>query len=158
MKGATWWAAGLLFLTTARAGILPGFSLPDINGSQFRTSEHIGKEVMVISFWATWCVPCKQLLTRLDKIKKEHPEVRIIAISTDDSSTMVGVKPYIAGKKFDFTVLFDSDGKVIKMFDPTKSVPYTLVVDKTGSIVYSRTGYLPGDEKEIQKLIEGLKR
>ncbi|MBZ5497490.1 MAG: TlpA family protein disulfide reductase [Acidobacteriia bacterium] len=158
MKWTAGLAAGLLLLTTARAGILPGFSLQDLNGSQFNTRDHVGKEVMVISFWATWCVPCKQLLTKLDKIKKEHPAIRIIAISTDDSSTMVGVRPYIAGKKFDFTVLLDIDGKVIQMFDPEKKVPFTLVVDKAGSIVYSRTGYLPGDEKEIQKIIEGLNR
>jgi cytochrome c biogenesis protein CcmG, thiol:disulfide interchange protein DsbE len=158
MKLAKCLTVGLLFLTTAWAGSLPDFSLPDINGQQFRTRDHVGKEAMVISFWATWCSPCKQLLTRLDKIKKEHPSIRVIAISIDDSSSMVGVRPYIAGKKFDFTVLLDADGKVIKMFDPEKKVPYTLVVDKVGSIVYSRAGYLPGDEKEIQKIIEGLAR
>ncbi len=158
MKWARWLAAGLLLMTAARAGTLPDFSLPDMNGTQFRTREHVGKEIMVISFWATWCAPCKQLLTRLDRIKKEHPAVRIIAISTDDTSTVVGVRPYIAGKKFDFTVLLDSDGKVIQMFDPEKKVPFTLVVDKAGNIVYSRPGYLPGDEKEIQKIIEGLSR
>jgi thiol-disulfide isomerase/thioredoxin len=158
MKWAKWLAAGLILLTTAWAGSRPDFSLTDMNGLQFHTRDHVGKEVMVISFWATWCAPCKQLLTRLDKIKKEFPAIRVIAISTDDSSTMVGVRPYIAGKKFDFTVLLDTDGKVIKMFDPERKVPFTLVVDKAGSIIYSRTGYLPGDEKEIQKIIEGLNR
>ncbi len=158
MKWMRWLAAGLLLLTTARAGTLPDFSLPDIKGAQFHTREHVGKEVMVISFWATWCAPCKQLLTRLDRIKKEHPDIRVIAISIDDTSTVVGVRPYIAGKKFDFTVLLDSDGKVIQMFDPEKKVPFTLVVNRAGSIAYSRTGYLPGDEKEIQKIIEDLSR
>jgi thiol-disulfide isomerase/thioredoxin len=156
MKWVARWAVGLLLSNIAQAGTLPYFSLLDINGSQFRTSDHIGKQVMVITFWATWCAPCKQLMTKLDKIKKEHPGILIIAISTDDSSTMVGVRPYIAGKKFDFTVLLDTDGKVIRIFDPMKSVPVTLVVDKAGSIVYSRTGYLAGDEKAIQKIIEGM--
>ncbi len=150
--------AMLLLLECAQAGTLPYFSLTDMNGSQFRTSDHIGKEVMVITFWATWCSPCKQLMTRLDKIKKENPETLIVAISIDDSSTMVGVKPYIAGKKYDFTVLLDTDGKVIRMFDPMKAIPITLVIDKSGTIVYSRTGYLPGDEKQIQKLIEGMRQ
>jgi cytochrome c biogenesis protein CcmG, thiol:disulfide interchange protein DsbE len=148
----------LFLLNTARAGTLPYFSLTDINGVQFRTSDHVDKQVMVITFWATWCSPCKQLMTRLDKIKKEHPEILVIAISIDDSSTMVGVRPYIEGKKYDFTVLLDTDGKVIRMFDPMKDVPITLVVDKSGNIVYSRKGYLPGDEKDISKLIEGKKK
>jgi cytochrome c biogenesis protein CcmG, thiol:disulfide interchange protein DsbE len=150
--------AGLFLLSTARAGTLPYFSLMDITGAQFRTSDHVNKQVMVITFWATWCSPCKQLMTRLDKIKKEHPEILVVAISIDDSSTMVGVKPYIDGKKYDFTVLLDTDGKVIRMFDPMKNVPITLVVNKAGNIIYSRTGYLPGDEKDIHKLIEGQQR
>ncbi len=146
--------AGLMLSSGVEAGTLPDFSLTDINGQQFNTRDHVGKEVIVISFWATWCAPCKQLLTKLSKIKGSHPAIRVIAISVDDSSTVVGVKPYIAGKKFDFTVLLDLDGKVVRMFDPQMKVPITLVVDKTGGIAYSRTGYLPGDEKEIQKIIE----
>ncbi len=150
--------AGLTILSGVEAGTLPDFSLSDINGQQFHAREHVGKEVMVISFWATWCAPCKQLLTKLSKIKTDHPAIRVVAISIDDSSTMVGVRPYIMGKKFDFTVLLDSDGKVVRMFDPQMKVPVTVVVDKTGAIVYSRIGYLPGDEKEIQKTIEDLSR
>jgi cytochrome c biogenesis protein CcmG, thiol:disulfide interchange protein DsbE len=155
MKRVIWFITLILLLNTAWAGSLPYFSLTDINGLQFRTSDHTKKEMMVITFWATWCSPCKQLMTKLDKIKKEHPEVLVVAISIDDSSTMVGVRPYIEGKKYDFAVLLDTDGKVIRMFDPMKNVPITLVVDKAGNIIYSLTGYLPGDEKEIHKLIEG---
>jgi len=155
MRRAVCLMLGMFLLNTAWAGSLPYFSLTDMNGRQFRTSDHVKKQMMVITFWATWCSPCKQLMTKLDKIKKEHPELLVVAISIDDSSTMVGVKPYIDGKKFDFAVLLDTDGKVIRMFDPMKNVPITLVVDKAGSIVYSLTGYIPGDEKEIRKLVEG---
>ena len=156
MKRVVWLITSILLLNAAWAGTLPYFSLTDMNGRQFRTSDYTNKQMMVITFWATWCSPCKQLMTKLDKIKKEHPDLLVVAISIDDSSTMVGVKPYIEGKKYDFAVLLDTDGKVIRMFDPAKNVPITLVVDKAGNIIYSLTGYLPGDEKEIQKkLIEG---
>ena len=156
MKWAIFFVIGMLLINTAWAGSLPYFSLTDMNGRQFRTSDYTNKQMMVITFWATWCSPCKQLMTKLDKIKKVHPDILIVAISIDDSSTMVGVKPYIEGKKFDFAVLLDTDGKVIRMFDPLKNVPITLVVDKAGNIIYSLTGYIPGDEKEIQtKLLEG---
>jgi len=158
MKWLAWLGPAVLVLLPALAGTLPDFSLPDINGTQFHARDHVGREVMVISFWATWCAPCKQLLTRLDRIKVQYPAIRVVAISIDDSTSMVGVKPYIAGKKFDFTVLLDAESKVISMFDPERKVPVTLVVDKAGSIIYSRTGYLPGDEREIRRVIEGLNR
>lgn len=155
MRRAVCLMLGVFLFNTAWAGSLPYFSLTDMNGQQFRTSDHLKKQMMVITFWATWCSPCKQLMTKLDKIKKEHPELLVIAISIDDSSTMVGVKPYIDGKKYDFTVLLDTDGKVVRMFDPMKNVPITLVVDRSGNIVYSLTGYIPGDERGIHKLVEG---
>jgi thiol-disulfide isomerase/thioredoxin len=118
----------------------------------------LGKEIIIISFWATWCSPCKQLLTRLEKMRLANPDLLVLAISVDDASTLAGVKPYISGKKFGFSVLIDTDSKVLRMFDPEKKVPVTVVADKSGNIIYSRIGYLPGDEKEIQKIVEGRSR
>jgi cytochrome c biogenesis protein CcmG, thiol:disulfide interchange protein DsbE len=147
-----------LCIPSLQAASLPNFSLQDVNGAQFQMREHLGKELTIISFWAMWCAPCKQLLTRLEKMRLEHPGVQVVAISVDDASTIAGVKPYISGKKFGFPVLFDTDSRVLRMFDPEKKVPVTVVADKSGNIVYSRIGYIPGDEKEIQKIIEGLNR
>jgi cytochrome c biogenesis protein CcmG/thiol:disulfide interchange protein DsbE len=150
----------LLFLSipTLHAAALPDFSLQDLNGSQFHMRDRIGKEIVIITFWAMWCSPCKQLLTKLEKMRLEHPDLLVLAISADDSSTLAGVKPYVSGKNFGFTVLLDTDSKVLRMFDPEKKIPVTVVADRTGNIVYSRIGYLPGDEKEIQKLVERISR
>ena len=149
---------GFLLIPAAQCGALPDFSLPDINGGRFLVRDHAGKEMIVISFWATWCAPCKQLLTRLEKMRLSHPGIQVLAISIDDSSTLSGVKPYISGKKFGFPVLLDTDSNVLRMFDPEKKIPATFIVNKSGNIIYSRIGYLPGDEKEIQKIVEGRER
>jgi thiol-disulfide isomerase/thioredoxin len=151
-------ALPFLFIPALHAAALPDFSLQDLNGSRFHMRERIGKDPVIITFWATWCAPCKQLLTKLEKMRLEHPDLLVLAISADDSSTLAGVKPYISGKKFGFTVLLDTDSKVLRMFDPEKKIPVTVVADKTGNIVYSRIGYLPGDEKEIQKIAERISR
>jgi cytochrome c biogenesis protein CcmG/thiol:disulfide interchange protein DsbE len=147
-----------ILIPAAPGAAVPDFSLQDINGRQFHMSERIGKEVVVITFWAMWCTPCKQLLTRLEKMRLEHPGLLVLAISVDDSTTLAGVKPYVAGKKFGFHVLLDTDSRVLRMFDPEKKVPITVVADKSGNIVYSRVGYLPGDEKEILKIVERISR
>lgn len=149
---------GSLLASASHAAALPDFSLKDINGGTFQSRERLGKGLIIISFWATWCSPCKQLLTRLDKMRQQHPELQVLAISVDDSSTLAGVRPYISGKKFGFTVLLDTDSKVLRMFDPDKKIPVTVIADKDGNIVYSRIGYLPGDEKEIRRIVEGAGR
>ena len=148
----------LLIATPARSGAIPDFSLKDVNGAQFQMQDYLGKGVIVVSFWATWCVPCKQLLTRLEKMRLDHPGLLVLAISVDDSSTLAAVKPYVSGKKFGFRVLLDTDSKVLKMFDPESQVPITVIADRGGSIIYRRIGYLPGDEKEILRVIEGMHR
>ena len=148
----------LLSVSGTQAAALPDFSLPDIHGGRFHVGEYLGKEMIIISFWATWCSPCKQLLTRLEKLRLANPGILVLAISTDDSSTLAGVKPYISGKRFGFSVLLDTDCKVLRMFDPEKKIPVTVIADKSGHIVYSRIGYLPGDEKEIRKIVEGRDR
>jgi|WetSurMetagenome_2_1015567.scaffolds.fasta_scaffold24102_3 cytochrome c biogenesis protein CcmG, thiol:disulfide interchange protein DsbE len=150
-------AFSLILTAQIHAASLPDFSLTDINGGQFQLREHLGAGTIVISFWATWCAPCKQLLTRLEKMRQENPELQVLAISVDDSSTLAGVKPYVVGKKFGFSVLFDTDSKVLRMFDPDKKIPVTVVADKNGHILYSRVGYIPGDEREIQNILKGAK-
>jgi cytochrome c biogenesis protein CcmG, thiol:disulfide interchange protein DsbE len=151
-------ALGSLSVSGLKAAVLPEFSLQDINGNQFQVREHLGKEPIIISFWATWCSPCKQLLTRLEKMRLEHSGLLVLAVSIDDSSTLAGVRPYVLGKKFGFSILLDTDSKVLRMFDPEKKVPVTVIADKSGNIVYSRVGYLPGDEKEILKIVERISR
>lgn len=144
----------LLFASSLRGGALPDFSLTDIDGRQFQIRDHLGKGAIIISFWATWCSPCKQLLTKLDKMRAENPGLLVLAVTIDDSTTLSGVKPYISGKKFGFPVLLDTDSKLLRMFDPEKKIPVTIIADRSGNIVYSRIGYLPGDEKEIRKIVE----
>jgi len=147
-----------IFTVCAHPGSVPDFSLNALDGSTFNVSDHLGKQVLIIDFWATWCKPCKRLLKKLQKIKNTCPDVHVIAISVDDARSLVNVRPYINSKGFDFTVLLDSDSQVVQMFNPEKKIPFTVIVDKDGNIVYTHTGYSPGDEKEIFKKITELSK
>ncbi len=138
---------------------VPDFSLKKMDGSTFKLSEHIGKKVLIIDFWATWCKPCKKLLKKLDKINKEYKDqVEVIAISTDDASAFAKVESYIKGKGFKFTVLLDPAGTVSRMFNPAGTIPFSMIVDKNGKIVHTHSGYMPGYEKQIIKKIKRLSK
>lgn len=136
---------------------VPDFSLKNIDGSAFKLSDHLGKKIILIDFWATWCKPCKKLLKKLDKIQRDYNDtVEVITISTDDSSAFTRVESYIKGKRYSFTVLLDPDSGVSRIFNPSRVLPFTLMIDKKGNIVYTHTGYMPGYEKELIKEIEKL--
>ena len=147
----------LLCAGAAAAETVPDFTLPGINGAPFRMGEHIGKKIYVIDFWASWCSPCKTLLKRLQEIKDRDADVEVIAISIDDASARAMAVNYIQGKRFDFLVLFDAEGRVAKTLNPSLQIPFTLIVDRGGRIVYSHAGYVPGIEQELQARIQDCK-
>ncbi|MDZ4839350.1 MAG: TlpA disulfide reductase family protein [Bacteroidota bacterium] len=139
---------------------IPSVKLKDLDGKDVDLKELTGKgKPVIISFWATWCSPCKKELDNINDIiddwKKEY-NVEVIAVSIDDSRNIAKVAPYARGKKWDFTILTDvnSDSKRMLNYD---NVPYTIIVDKDGNIVYKHSSYKEGEESLLEEKLKSLK-
>ncbi len=140
---------------------LPSITLVDVNGKKVDVAEY-GKsgKITVLSFWATWCVPCKKELTNMadlyDDWKKKY-NLQIVAVSIDDSRSSTKVKPTVDGQRWNYDVLLDVNQDLKRQLN-IQSVPFTLLVDATGKIVYTHSGYVDGDEfileEEIGKLVK----
>ena len=148
----------LLFGGIAQAGeTAPEFSLRDINGKEVSLSSYKGK-VVLVNFWATWCGPCKLEMPHLDKMDREFEEkgFEVISISTDDARAASKVKPLIKRGGYGFTVLLDKDTSVVSQYNPAKTLPYNVLIDRSGGIHKVFQGYNPGDEVELRKEVEAL--
>ena len=113
---------------------------------------------MVISFWATWCSPCKKELNAISEVYEDWVEetgVKLIAISIDDARNKHKVKPYVDSKAWEFEVYLD-ENQDFKRAMNVNNVPYTFLVDGNGKIVYEHNNYVPGDEDELYKKIKML--
>lgn len=117
------------------------------------------EQIVVLSFWATWCKPCiSELNTISEEIENWQNEVKFsfIAISIDDSRSSSKVKSLANGSAWDFKIALDQNQELKRNFG-VKNIPFTVVL-KNGEVVYQHSGYLPGDENilwaEIQKLNE----
>src|SRR4051812_48741055 len=73
------------------ASRLPDFELSAVDGETVRLSDHVGREVVLLSFWDTWCEPCKTELPHLDRIYRAHKGEGfvVLAIAMDDPSTVM---------------------------------------------------------------------
>lgn len=111
----------------------PDFTLPDQHGKPWTLSKHRGKTI-VMNFWSITCQPCVEempSLIELAEITQAHPDVEIVAISTD--ANWQAVAP-IFPKHSRLTVLFDPDRKIVKDKYGTRLYPETWVVDPQGVI------------------------
>lgn len=139
---------------------VPSVKITDMNGKTINTSE-LGNDgnPVVISFWATWCSPCKRELNAIHDLYDEWQEetgVKLIAVSIDDERTKSRVKPYINSSSWDFDIWMDTNHE-FKRAMGVNNVPHTFLIDGKGNIVYSHNNYSPGDEDKLYKEILKLK-
>jgi len=162
VKIASWLKTFIVFFVLCgssayAADAAPDFTLRDINGKSVSLSEQKGK-VVVMSFWATWCGPCKEEMPHLQQLLNEKGEkgVTIFSVSTDDARTASQVKPYIRRMGYNFTVLLDRSSSVLTQYNPSKTLPFTVIIDQNQNIAKVHSGYNPGDEKELFHVVSGL--
>ena len=130
---------------------IPLVNLKDMNGNTVNTSKLGFTGPVVISFWATWCAPCKKELNAINDVYEKWQEetgVNLVAVSIDDEKTKSQVPVYVNGKAWDFLVLMDPNGD-FKRAMGVNNVPHTFLVDQSGNIVYSHNNYAPGDEEKL---------
>jgi peroxiredoxin len=130
---------------------LPSVNLKDMEGNPVNTSSLGFTGPVIISFWATWCAPCKKELNAINDIYETWQEktgVNLVAVSIDDEKTKSQVPVYVNGKAWDFLVLMDPNGD-FKRAMGVNNVPHTFLVDQSGNIVYSHNNYAPGDEEKL---------
>jgi thiol-disulfide isomerase/thioredoxin len=135
---------------------VPKTTLKTLNGEttnlQKISSEN---DLIVVSLWATWCVPCKNELDAINEVYQEWQEetnVVLYAISVDDARTVKRVKPLINGKDWDYKVLLDTNNELKRALGGSV-IPLTLII-KNGKIVYRHSGYVPGSEEDLYEEIK----
>ncbi len=134
------------------------FKLKNLKGKNIRLSDVYKEKLVILDFWASWCIPCKKEMPHLDALQKKYDKyIQVIAVDIDKARHIPKAKTYVKSKKFSFETLFDTDQKIMKLYN-VQNPPNTFIIDKNGEIVWSHLGYTNGDEKEIEaqiiKLIE----
>ena len=120
----------------------PAFSLPSFDGRTVSLADFHGKQNRVITFWASWCGPCKMELPVLkafyEKARAARTDFEIVAISIDDSRADAEKEAQKLG--LPFPVLFDAGQKAADAY-AVSAIPAMFVIDKTGKVTSGQVGF-----------------
>ena len=153
--------AFLAIVGIAQAQTLPAVTLKDINGKTVQTDKlsNDGKP-FIISFFATWCKPCNRELSAISEVYADWQDetgVKLIAVSIDQAQNINKVKPLVDSNGGEYDVLLDPNSDFKRALG-IQMIPYVIIVDGKGNIVYKHNGYTDGAEKElIEKVRELIK-
>lgn len=145
--------AGATAKTPTTAGRASDFTARDIEGQTVRLSDYLGKQAILLDFCATWCQPCLAELGHLRRLyeKERARGFVVLAIAMDSSDTVAEVPAWAKRNNVTFPVLLDEDSHIAGIYNPKKSAPLTVLIDKKGNVVYVHDGYNPGDEVALEE-------
>ena len=136
--------------------IAPSFTLYDVHGKSVSFEEFRGR-VVFLTFWAVWCIPCREELPELDRLYQKYKKegFEVIAVSVDSSEA--AVENFLRKIPVSFTVLLDKKSNVNDDYG-VSGLPIGFIIGKDGNIRFIHKGFgkefLPLYEKEIADLIK----
>lgn len=144
----------------------PDFVLRDINGKVVSLADYKGK-VLVLDFWATWCVPCRESFPAVQKTinkYKDDPKVSFLFMDTREKTDnyVDVIKKFLADNHYTFNVILDEkspDGTQSKMFKQyvMPGIPTKFIIDGNGIIRFKVIGFNPNlTEEEVVKELSGM--
>tara|TARA_Y100000588_G_scaffold350272_1_gene401309 strand:+ start:270 stop:743 length:474 start_codon:yes stop_codon:yes gene_type:complete len=142
----------------------PTFFVRDLTENEFFFSDTLktGKPA-VLSFFATWCGPCRVEMPVLDTLSQSYSDINFYLVNvsglTQGKSKMkedpVKVKKMVDDLGVNLQVLMDKYGKVAEKYG-VKSLPRLVVIDAKSTVHYIHDGYAPGDEKKLKEVLDKL--
>ena len=142
----------------------PTFFVRDLTEKSFFLSDTLKlNKPTVFSFFATWCIPCREEIPVLDSVRQQFPNMKFYLIDVSGLNTngkamiedSLMVSKMINFLKVDMLVLMDIYGKTAEKYN-VKELPTLIVIDPKGMISYIHTGYKKGDENELISILNGF--
>jgi peroxiredoxin len=131
----------------------PDFTLPDLAGQRLRLSDYQGKRGVLVNFWATWCVPCREEMPTLEKLARQRTSaLQVIAVSLD--ATGPGkVRAFARELGLTFPILRDPDFSVGRLYR-IRALPVSFIVDRTGIVRHREIGYRNWIDRESAVIVD----
>ncbi len=138
----------------------PDFELLSLDGDSVRLGDHLGRDVVLIDFWATFCTPCLTSMPHLEALFRKYRDEGfvVLGISIDGPDSVAQVRTDVARLGISFPILLDQETRVVGLYNPRTSAPYSVLIGRDGRVLSQKEGYSTGDagtlEAEVRAALE----
>lgn len=131
----------------------PAVTIQDLDGRPVNLGAMIGKQPLLVEFWATWCPLCAALMPQLDSAYARHRnKVAFVSVAVAVNESPASVKRHLAREPHAFPFLWDANGSAVRAFQ-APSTSYIVLLDANGIVVYTGLGEDQNIEAALQKVI-----
>lgn len=139
---------------------LPSVVLKDMAGNTVRTDTlSNGGKPLIVAFFATYCKPCNRELTAISEVYEDWQKetgVQVVAVSIDEAQNTHKAKTLVEGAGWPYRVLLDPNSEFKRALG-IQMIPYQIVLDGKGNIVFKHSGYAEGGEEELIEKVREIK-
>jgi len=141
-------------LKPAGGGAAPPLELADLQGVKHRLADYRGS-VVLVNFWATWCVPCREEMPSIERLRASLEGRRFVVLAVNLAEPESRIRKFLEAVPVRFPVLLDRDAKASKAWQ-ARVLPATFIVAPDGAIRYRHIGELDWSKPEVRAAILAL--
>ncbi len=145
-------SAGPQAAQAASGSTPPDFELESLTGETVRLGDHLGKDVILIDFWATYCEPCLASMPHLDTLYRKYKDkgFAVLGVSIDGPDSVAQVRTEVGKLGVSFPILLDQETRVVGLYNPKTSAPYSVLIGRDGRVRVKREGYGAGSASALE--------
>ncbi|HXN34636.1 MAG TPA: TlpA disulfide reductase family protein, partial [Opitutaceae bacterium] len=130
----------------------PSWSLKDPEGATVSSDQFKGR-VVVLDFWATWCVPCRAEIPGYIELQRKYASdgLAVVGVSVDQDGAEI-VKRFMKAHGINYTVVLAGDSDIASAYGDVSSIPTTFIIDRDGRIRDRKVGMVPAADFEKRVL------
>jgi len=143
-------------LSSARTDVgdpMPPYSAKYLDGKAMTMAAEKGN-VVFLNVWATWCGPCRFETPELQALQTQYAAkgLKVIGVSVDEGDTEA-VKTFVAEQKITYPIAVDPEGRIANLVQTTV-LPTSLLIDRTGKIVWRQIGAIMPNDAKLKAAVE----
>ena len=135
--------------------VAPSFQTEDLAGHPIDLQKYLGKNVILLDFWATWCGPCVQAMPEVDAVAKKFADKGLVFYGVNAGEDVATIKDFLEKSKLEVPVAMDTKNEILQSYG-VEGIPQTVLIGKDGKVQVVHVGFSGELGKMLTSEIEAL--